>query len=141
MHERNHRGHSDSSNKSKPEEGKEWKHLDYFKVDFKYNPKILEDILVEIQEVGDMEENVYILAFIYIHRAIFRLNSPRPDLILKMYLVSIFLAHKFLIEEEMWPLDEFATLISCRAHRLKKMEMWLAEELLDFKLAVTNEKL
>lgn len=120
---------------------KESQHLNYFRVNFQFNPKSLQDFLQAIQEAGDMEDIVYILAFIYTHRAVFRLNYPRPDVILKMYLVSIFLAHKFLIEDEEWPLEEFAKLISCKVHHLMKMELWLASDLLNFKLAITNEKL
>lgn len=87
-----------------------------------------------------MEENVYVLAFIYTRKATFRLDTPEPDCILKMYLLSLFVAHKFLIEYEMWTLEEFAKLIFSHSCHLQKMELLLVSDLLNFELAVSPEK-
>ena len=77
----------------------------------------------------------------YLKKAISNLTSPKVECILKMYLVCLFLAHKYLIEYEIWHLDGFASLIGSKKSHLKKMEMWLLKDILEFDVFVSPEKM
>jgi hypothetical protein len=83
--------------------------------------------------------NVLIVAFIYLKRTIYAMESPKPCYILKIYLVCVFLAHKYLVEDELWDLEQFGNLTALSKKQLKIMEVVIVKDYLNFNLYVSQQ--
>lgn len=115
--------------------------IPYFESLLELDDTKVTSILTSIQESGDFEDSVLVLANLYLKKAVFNLNNPKKQSILKMYLVCILLAHKYLIDYEYWELSQFAELIRVSKQNLEKMEVFILKELLDFDLFVEPERI
>ena len=109
------------------------------KVDFKLEQ--LTEFIQLFDQSAEIETNVYIQAYTYFKKIIFVINDPLPQQILLIYLTCVFIAHKFLIETEVWYLEEFCKLMGVKATNLKKMEFILINQYLDYELWVKMDTL
>lgn len=71
-------------------------------------------LLSIFSEIGEIEENVFILALIYLNRILESFSLENGKFLKGMYSTCVLLAHKFLIEDEYWPLDEFSKMVGVK---------------------------
>lgn len=96
-----------------------------------------------LREVGDIPINAHVLGFIYLKKSMFSKAAAsviKPSGIKALYGVCVFLAYKFLIEEDYWPLEEFSKLVGVKAYTLFKYEVFVIDRLLNYNLHVRKEE-
>lgn len=102
-----------------------------------------QDYLDFIVENGDFESSVLILAEIYLRHSIQcdrSLKLVKPEGVKVLYGVCLFLAYKFLIEDDYWPLSEFCHFIGVDKIKMFKYELFVCDKVLQYKLGVSLEE-
>jgi hypothetical protein len=115
--------------------------LDYFESNLELTEANLTKILTLIQEASPMDNSIYVLANLYLQRIITTLTNPNKKYVLKIYLLSVLLAHKYLVDCEYWSLTTFGELIRVPAKDLEKMEVFLIRDVLEFDLFIKPERI
>lgn len=82
---------------------------------------------VSMKKFGSIEDEVLILALIYLTKLLKEFKLDKTSYLKGMFATCTLLAHKFLIEEEVWPLDEFSKLVVIKQTLLEKWEFQILE--------------
>ena len=69
-------------------------------------------MILIFEKIGDIEESVMIVGLIYLLKILEAFQLEEPQFLKGMFATCVFLAHKFLIEDEYWPVDEFSKMVN-----------------------------
>jgi hypothetical protein len=100
------------------------------------------DYLDFITENGDFPNSVLIFAEIYLKNSISddrTLKLIKPEGVKALYGVCIFLAYKFLLEHDYWPIKEFCNFIGVDKLTMFKYEIFVIDKMLGYKLNVNTK--
>jgi len=80
-----------------------------------------------------------ITAYIYMTRAMTKLELRNPECLHKLFSCCVLAAHKFTTDTEFWYLHDWAQLAGVKKEQLLKQEQILISKVLKFKLFVSTE--
>lgn len=107
------------------------------------SPDSFHEYLQILIELGEIPDNVLTVASIYFKRC-FKgkkaMKQVKPAGIKVLYGVCVFLAYKFLIEIDFWPLEEFCLMVGVKKRTLFKYEVFVVSKLLNFNLFASLEE-
>jgi hypothetical protein len=89
--------------------------------------------------IGEIEENVLILAYIYLENILETFELQDGKYLKGMYATCVLLAHKFIIEDEYWPLEEFCKMVGVNENQIRKWEVQILD-CLEYQLYVPAEQ-
>jgi hypothetical protein len=75
------------------------------------------------RKIGEIEENVLIVAVHYLDKILEEFQLTEGSYLKGMYATCVLLAHKFLVEDEYWPVEEFAKMVGVDESHIKKWEI------------------
>ena len=101
----------------------------------------LEDYLHRIFEWGKFEDDIALVAFILIRRAVINKRRLRAKHLHKLVAGCILLAHKYLSDDFYWGFAEFGYLSGIKPWRVEKIEEALLFEVFDFQLYISDQEL
>lgn len=87
--------------------------------------------------MGEIEESIFIIALIYLDKVLDEFSLEKGCFLKGMYSTCLLLAHKYLVEEEYWPLDEFSKMVGVSEEQIKRWELQILN-CLEFKLFVSQ---
>ena len=90
-----------------------------------------------IRYMGEISDDVFTVAFIFMKRAMKRADFSSPLYIHKLLAVAVFVAYNYLIDTEVWYLEEFSKLIGVETTELLRMQIVLVVDILEFRLFVS----
>ena len=99
----------------------------------------LKDFLVRFAVMGNINEKVFITAYVLIERAMENFEVSYKDLH-KLLIASIFVSHKFLTDTETWFLEDFCLLSGIKKAELEKLDIVFCTEALKWNLWVKSNE-
>jgi hypothetical protein len=84
-----------------------------------------------------MGHEIFIVALIYLKRVLTKFDLTNSSYLKGMYSSCVLLAHKYLMDDEYWPIDEFSQLVKIMAKQLIPWEQQIVG-CLDYRLYVTT---
>jgi hypothetical protein len=99
------------------------------------------DYLNVLTEYGEIPIDVLVLAYAYIKKCIegkSSTNLVQSKGIKVLYGVCVFLAYKYLVETDYWPLEQFCKLVGVKKYTLFKYEIFIIDKYLNFELHMTK---
>jgi hypothetical protein len=104
-----------------------------------YKLPCYQKLLRIFEKVGEIEDSVFIVALIYLDRILKEFSLDDGEFLKGMYSTCVLLAHKFLVEEEYWPVDEFSKMVGVSEFQIKKWELQILD-CLAYKLFVSPQQ-
>jgi hypothetical protein len=90
-------------------------------------------------ELGGITTPKLITAYIYLRRAMSKLELRDPECMHKLFSCCVLAAHKFSTDTEFWYLEDWAKLAGVQQSELMKQEQILICKVFKFKMFVTSE--
>jgi hypothetical protein len=91
------------------------------------------------RQLGGITTPKFITAYIYMRRAMSKLQLRDPECLHKLFSCCVLAAHKYTTDTEFWYLEDWAKLAGVNVEELKKQEHILVSNVLKFKLFVSEE--
>lgn len=88
-----------------------------------------------LKNFGTFPDEVLILGLIYLNKMLMKYKLVQTSYLVGMYSTCVFLAHKFLVEYEFWPIEEYSKLVLIQEKYIRKWEVQVLHSL-DFRMSV-----
>jgi len=90
------------------------------------------------EQFGDIEESVLILAMSYLNDILSIFDLEEGSFLKGMYATCVLLAHKYLVETEYWPVQEFSKMVGVSSNQITQWENQILS-CLEYKLYASEE--